>query len=302
MMRAILFDTYGGPEVLRIGDVALPEPAADQVKIKVAAIGINPADGKWRSGMFKARTQLLMPHIPGYDVAGVVAAVGQDVKRFRPGDRLVASMKKGAYAEYAVAEEDDCARIPDNMPFWQAAALPCAALTGMQMVEEGIVPAKGDTVLVTGATGAVGRFALHAALSAGAKVIAAVRPGYFDEALRLGACSAIALGKPAPDGMVFDSVADTVGGDMVGVLCRSVRPDGKIVTVSTTPIDPVGLPVSPRFFGYHTNDIRLSRIAADVASGAIAMPVAHRLPLAKAAEGQRLVDQGGVGGKVILEP
>lgn len=301
-MRVIQFSNYGGPEVLQLGEAETPQPGPGQVQIAVAAIGINPADGKWRSGMLSSRVTLEMPHVPGYDVAGVVSAVGTDVTDFKVGDRVTGSLKKGAYAETAVADATACAKLPDSLEFWQAAALPCPALTGVQLIEEGVAPQTGEIVLVTGATGAVGRFALHAALSLGAKVVAAVRPAYFDEARALGAAEVIAMGETPPAGMVFDHVADTVGGPSAAVLCRNLKPEGKLVTVSTTPIDPAGLPVAPKFFGYHADGPRLARIAADVASGKASMPVARRLPLASAEEGQRLVDQGGAGGKVILEP
>lgn len=299
-MRAIQFDTYGGPEVLHMGEAAEPQADEGQVQIKVAAVGVNPADGKWRSGMFQKTRELAMPHIPGYDVAGVISAVGTGVDGFKVGDRVAATVK-AAYAEVAVADAGACAHVPEGMELWQAAALPCPALTGVQLIEMGIEPKSGDAVLVTGATGAVGRFAAHAALAMGAKVIAAVRPAYFDETRGLGVSEVIALDQPVPEGMRFDHVADTVGGPAVAALCRHLKEGGRIVTVSTTPIDPAGLPSAPKFFGYKPIGTRLEQILRDVATGAASMPVARRLPLASAAEAQRLVEQGGAGGKIVLE-
>ncbi len=188
------------------------------------------------------------------------------------------------------------------MDFAQAAALPCAALTGSELVEEGIQPKPGQTVLITGATGSVGRFAVKAAKDLGANVVAAVRPSYFDEARKLGADEVIALGSSPPTGMSFDHIADTVGGADVAKLALSIKAGGLLLTVGTVPIPSEGLAVTPTFFGYHPDGARLSRIVADVAGGAVLVPVVKRLPLARAAEAHMFMAAGGVGGKVILEP
>lgn len=300
-MRAVQFDDYGPPEVLHLAETERPQPKPGQVLIEVQAIGVNPADHKWRAGMFRKIRPLQLPYIVGYDVAGMVAAIGDGVAAFKPGDRVVASVAH-AYAEYAAAEPGSCARLPDDFGFSEAAALPCAALTGVQMVEDVIRPNANQTVLVTGATGAVGRFALYAACGLGAKVVAAVRPAYMDEALRLGAKAAIPLDGEVPKGMQFDHVADSVGGPGVAQLCRNVASSGSICTVSTTPIDAAGLPTTPKFYGYHHDGERLAQLVRDVKAGLVRMPIARRLPLTEAAEAHRLMEAGGLSGKIILEP
>jgi NADPH:quinone reductase-like Zn-dependent oxidoreductase len=300
-MRAVQFEEYGPAEVLHLVDVETPAAGPGQVQLRVAAAGVNPADFKWRAGLFQTMMPLTFPHVLGYDAAGTVTAVGPGVTRFKTGDRVVATVKSG-YAEYAVTDEALCALLPEALDFAQGAALPCAALTGVQLVEQGICPEKGQTVLVTGATGSVGRFSVQAALALGAHVVAAVRPSYFDEARQLGANEVISIEDGDREGLAFDHVADTVGGPAVAKLCRHVAPGGVIATVATTPIDPEGLPTAPKFFGYNPNGARLARIVDDVASGVIPMPVARRLPLAEAAEAHRLMEAGGLRGKVILEP
>ncbi len=302
-MKAIEFDDYGPPEVLHIADVETPEAGPGQVQLRVAAASVNPADVKWRSGALRSFSSvaLTLPHIVGYDVSGTVLSAGPGVNRFRPGDRIVTALPKAGYAEVAVAEEAACAHLPDDVDFVQAAALPCAALTGVQMVERAIAPHRGETILITGATGAVGRFALAAALDMGTRVIAAVRPAYVDEALQLGAHQVILLDGSA-DAPQVDHVADTVGGPEVASLCRNVKPGGKIVTVSTTPIDPQGLPSPVEFFAYTREGERLARIVEDIARGKCSMPVVRRFPLASAAAAHRLMEAGGVGGKIVLEP
>jgi NADPH2:quinone reductase len=236
----------------------------------------------------------------GLDAAGTVIAVGEGVTAFKVGDRVAASVREG-YAEILAADASSCGHIPAGMDFAQAAGLPCAALTGVQAIEDEIKPRKGQTVLITGATGAVGRFVLLAALAAGVRVVAAVRPAYFDEARALGAHVVIPLEGADTSGLAFDHVADTVGGPAVAALCRFVAAGGAICTVATTPIDPAGLPSTPKFFVYRHDGTRLEKIMHDVASGVASMPVARKLPLASAPEAHRLMEAGGIRGKIVLE-
>jgi NADPH2:quinone reductase len=304
-VRAIQMDGYGGPEVLKLGEAPTPEPGPGEVRVKAAAVGVNPADFKWRQGWFKDMIPFSFPHIPGYDVAGVVDAVGAGVAELSKGDRVVTMtppQKQGAYAEYVVVAAADTAKIPVNLAFATAAALPTPGLTGVQLVEEFIRPAAGETVLVTGAVGGVGRFSAFAAKQLGARVVAAVRGSQADEARALGADEVIILGEQDWSGAPFDHVADTVGGPEVAKLCRYVKPGGRIGTVSTTPIDPAGLPVEPVFFAYHADKARLAQLADIAARGELPVPVGPRLPLAEAGEAQRLMEKGGQGGKIVLEP
>lgn len=299
-MQVMQTDEYGPPEVLRLAEVMAPSAGPSQVQIRVVATGVNPADYKWRAGLLHAMAPLNFPHVLGYDVAGVVTALGESVSRFSVGDRVVATVA-GGYAEVAVADEAACALLPENIDFVQAAALPCPALTGVQMVEEGIRPKKGETVLVTGATGGVGRFAVSAAAALGAHVVAAVRSSYLDQAQELGADEVIPLDRDVVNRQ-FDHVADTVGGDAAANLCRLVAPSGTIMTVATTPIEPEGIPVPVNFFAYRSDGARLAQIVASVADGSITMPVARCFPLSDAAAAHRLLEAGGVGGRIVLEP
>jgi NADPH:quinone reductase-like Zn-dependent oxidoreductase len=299
-MKAIQFEQYGAPDVLHLAEVNTPVAGPGQIRVRVAAVGVNPADFKWREGMFRERVPLQLPHVVGYDIAGTVDTIGPQVTAYRVGERIVASVRSG-YAEFAIADEKNCAAIPDGLDFATAASLPCAALTGVQMIEDAVKPRKGQTLLITGATGAVGRFALHAALALGTRVIAAVRPTYFDEARKLGAQQVVGLQDGNNAALSFDHVADTVGGPQVATLCRHLVPGGSIITVSTTPIDPAGLSATPTFFAYRTDGMRLAQILNQVVTGEVAMPIARRLPLARAAEAHRLIESGGLSGKIILE-
>ena len=138
-MRVIQFDSYGTPDVLYLAEVDTPTATAGQIRLQVAAVGVNPADFKWRQGMFREIVPLQLPHVVGYDVAGIVDAVGPGVSLFHKGDRVVATVRAG-YAEFALADETAVTRLPAGIDFATAASLPCAALTGVQLIEDGVRP------------------------------------------------------------------------------------------------------------------------------------------------------------------
>jgi NADPH2:quinone reductase len=304
-MRVIEFSGYGPPEVLKAGTRTFPAPMAGQVSVDVAASGVNPADGKWRSGMFRDMAPLSLPHIPGYDVAGIVSALGEGVDGVAVGDRVVIMLHPftaGGYAERVLAEAGSIARLPDALDLELAASLPTPALTGVQMIREYIRPDPGETVLITGALGAVGRFALQTALEAGAVVIAAVRADQVDEALLLGAADTIVIGQPVAAGVRFDHVADTVGGPDVAALCRFVGHQGRIVNVATTPIDPTDLPVVPTFMGVRPDGAMLASIVHALGAGRLTTLPVRAMPLGEAAEAQRLVEAGGLRARIVLKP
>lgn len=277
----------------------MPAPGPGEVLIRVRAIGVNPADGKWREGMFKERIALTLPHIGGYDVAGEIAAGAL------PAGARVAAMldpiRAGAYAEYSVATLDRIAILPDTLDFAMAAAAPTPGLTGVQIIEEALDVQPGYRVLITGAVGIVGRFAVHAAKARGAHVIAAVRASATAEAKSIGADETIALDGAPYAGATFDRIADTIGGAVVAPLCRHVGAGAIIKTAATTPIPADGVPVPITFYPVHADAARLARLLGAMASGGMRIPIAARLPLADAAEAQRRVAAGGLGGKIILE-
>ncbi|MGO9512716.1 MAG: NADP-dependent oxidoreductase [Steroidobacteraceae bacterium] len=304
-MRAVVFDDYGAPEVLRLREVDTPSAGAGQILIRIAAAAVNPADVKWRAGMFRGHAPIVFPHILGYDVAGTIESVGAGVTDFARGDRVAAMLdtrSKGGYAEFVAIAAHAAAKIPVDLNFPIAAAIPCAGLTGVQIIEESIQPKRGETVLITGATGAVGRFGLFAAIRRGVRVVAGVRASHAAEALALGAAQVVILGAEDSTGPPFDHVFDTVGGPAVARLCRHLAPGGLIRTAATTPIDPEGLSTQPVFVPLHQDCQGLRALAEDVAAHRIPVPIARRMPLEAAIEAHRLLEAGGLGGKIILEP
>jgi NADPH:quinone reductase len=304
-MRAIVFDNYGPAEVLRAAEVPQPVPTGSDLRVRVMFAGVNPADFKWRAGMFRDLVPLQLPHVLGYDVAGTVDACDEAVSGFRIGMSVAGMLDpvaKGGYAEFALLAASSAARLPDGLDPAVAAAVPTAGLTGVQLVEDHVRPEVGQRVLVTGATGAVGRFAVFAARRRGARVIAAVRASQVDAARALGCDSVVVLGEPPSVGLSFDHLIDTVGGADVASLCRLVTRGGRIRTAATTPIDPQGLPGAPEFVAVRPDGLRLAALLADVRSGAVSVPIARRLPLECAAEAHRLIEAGGLGGKIVLRP
>ncbi|PJG46109.1 alcohol dehydrogenase [Sphingobium sp. LB126] len=298
-MKAIVINRHGGPEVLEPADLPPPQPQPGEALVRILAAAVNPADGKWRAGLFESFAPVGFPHILGYDVAGeVIGGEG-----FAPGARVFGMLdpfRKGGYAEQVAVAADHLALVPDGLDLPTAAAIPTAGLTGLQMVERGLDLQAGQRLMLTGALGAVGRFALFAAKERGAHVTAAVRAAHVEAVRALGADDVIALGEEDWTGAPFDHVIDTVGGEAVGALCRRLKPGGRVLTAATTPIPRDGLPSAPEFFAVVPSGADAARLAAAVAQGRIAVPIARILPLDQAAAAQRLVDAGGLNGKVIL--
>ena len=302
-MRVVMFDHYGGPEVLYLGSRDKPAPGPGEVLIRVERIGVNPADAKWRGGMFASFAPLRFPHVGGYDVAGVIEQSNDP--RLPPGARVAAMLdpfSQGGYAEFVATEAARVAPIPEGLGFAEAAAAPTPGLTGVQAVEEQIEAQAGDTILVTGATGFVGRFAVHAAKRRGARIVAAVREKQRAEANRIGADEVVVLGGENWSGPPFDHVIDTVGGQAIAALCRRLKPGGQIRTAATTPIPHEGLPAEPVFFAVHPDASRLAALLEAVAAGEVEIGIERELPLECAGEAHRLVETGGLRGKIVLCP
>src|SRR3569833_395745 len=192
-MKAVRIHAYGGPEQLQFEtDVPDPEVGPTSVLIRSAAARVNPIDWKVRSGARQKDFPQQMPAILGRDVAGVVQAVGPNVHNFKVGDR-VAAFTTQAYAELVAVEAAIVTHLPDGIDLQEAAAIPLAALTGDQLVRVATKGESGETILVSGALGSVGRAAVHTARKLGAKVIAGVRGKQLSEAQALGAWNVVAI-------------------------------------------------------------------------------------------------------------
>ena len=168
-MQAIQVQDYGGPEVLALKQAPRPEPNADQVLIRLKAAGVNPADWKYQAGYYKQYMSLTFPWTPGLDGSGVIEAVGANVTTLKKGDEVY-GIVSGGYAEYALALANEVQPKPSGITFEEAAAIPLGALTAWGVIDAAQVE-KGQRVLVHGAAGGVGGFAVQLARWKGAQVI-----------------------------------------------------------------------------------------------------------------------------------
>ncbi len=302
-MKAIVLHQYGGPEQLRYEDADRPEYADNEVLVRVKATSVNPIDFKLRSGAAKARMPLELPAILGRDLAGEVVETGRSVKGFSKGMRVMA-LANGTYAEYTVAKADILAPIPSALDFEKAAALPLAVTTGAQLIERGVKPQRGQTILVTGALGSVARVAIHVARKHGVRVLAGVRAAERDQAAQLTADGVVAIDSEEEIGHLhdLDAIADTVGGTTIQRLLKSIRAGGVLGSV-------LGVPEGAQNYNIHVEPMmavpdasRLSQLAEDFACGEFSIPIARTMKLQEAPEAQRLAEKGSVGGKIILIP
>ncbi len=301
-MKAVLMNGYGGVDQLVYGDAPEPKPQAGEVLVKVAATSINPIDWKIRRGDMKDRMPLPLPAILGRDVAGTVASLGPNTDGFNPGDRVM-GLVNHAYAEFLVAKRETLTRIPDTLETEDAAALPLVLTTGAQLIENGVQPKPGQTVLVTGALGSVGRTAVYVARKHGMTVIAGVRASERAKAEELGADRIVAIDQEqgiASLGEV-DAIADTVGHDVITKLMPYIRNSGVLATVLGKPdgADGKNFTVRPVFAQPDAN--RLHQLAEAVAAGEFSIPISKRMKLSQAREAQRTAEKGGVG-KILLVP
>jgi NADPH:quinone reductase-like Zn-dependent oxidoreductase len=303
-MKAVLLHEYGGPEKLKFED-GVPEPqvSGDTVLIAAAAASVNPIDWKVRSGARQKDFPLSFPAILGRDVSGIVRAVGPNVTHFKPGERVLAFSNK-TYAEMVAVSGAELTHLPDGLDLADAAAIPLIALTGEQLVRLAAKVQKGQTVVVTGALGSVGRAATHAAKKLGAEVIAGVRRNRLAEAASLGVAGVVALDDDQALARLgpVDAVADTVGGEVAARLIARVKQGGTFGYASMLPEGTQALHPAvtiTRVFAV-PDPSKVREFAEDVRDGKFILPIGRRLPLADVAEAHRLGERGGVGKIVLL--
>jgi NADPH:quinone reductase-like Zn-dependent oxidoreductase len=298
-MKAAVLKGFGGVDQLEVREMAEPDVHAGEVKVRVVATSINPIDWKLREGAKRPGMPLELPAILGRDAAGEVVAVGAGVTRLRVGAR-VAGLVTGGYGELVVARDDAWAEVPASMNLVDAAALPLVTLTGSELVDDAIKPHAGMTVLVTGALGSVGRTAVYTAKLRGAKVWAGVRAAQVTAAAQLGVDGVVALDDDRAQPPTFDAVADTVGGAPLQHILDHVRRGGVIASVVGEAPGLRERGLESRHIWAHPDHERLAALVRAVADGALAIPIAKRLPLDRIREAHQLA-QAGAGGKVIVE-
>ena len=301
-MKAAVIHRYGGPNVLQYEDYPDPVAGAGEVLVRVAAAGVNPVDTFDRSGQTKDWRPLQFPAVIGWDLAGTVASLGAGVKGFAVGERVLA-WAYHTYAELCVVKSELLAKVPAGLELSQAAALPLVGLTGSQLVAVASGAKAGQTVLVSGASGSVGRAAVFAARELGARVIAGVRRAQLEAAAQLGADQLVALDDPQALGRLapVDVVANTVRGKTAEQLLARVRPGGVFASVTGAPSNAKDFPaVRVVAFVSKQDSTALQHLADAAHEGRFLIPVDRRLPLKDAAVAHAALEKGGVG-KIVLQ-
>jgi NADPH:quinone reductase len=310
-VKAIVVRQHGDPSVLCWDEVADPEPGEGQVRIAVHAAGTNPVDAGIRADGTWAGTAL--PWVPGYDVAGVIDAVGPGVTDLAPGSRVAAMTQfpgqGGGYAEFAVVDAAEAALLADSVSFVAAAAVPLAGGTAWEVIERLALP-RGARLLVLGASGGVGSFLLQLAAVSGIEAVAVGRREHHDRLRRLGAVAtldytdgqATSGGGRADVGRV-DAIADLVGGSAPARWLTMLRDYGQIASIQPPELDlDALLDANVTFHGVLIGNrpARTRTLVDMLATGDLTAHVPHVLPLSEAEQAHRLLEGGHAGGKVVL--
>jgi NADPH:quinone reductase-like Zn-dependent oxidoreductase len=323
-MKAIVQDTYGSADVLQLREIGQPAPGDGEVLIQVRAAGADP--GVWH--MMTGVPYLMRvigfgfrrPKVPvrGLALAGVVVAAGPGATRFQPGDEVLGTCRTGSFAEYAVARQDRLAAKPAALTFEQAAALPVSAVTALQAVRDQAKVQAGQRVMITGAGGGVGTFAVQLAKASGASVTGVCGPAKADLVRSIGADSVIDYTRQEIDhgGSRYDVIIDISGSRPLSVLRRALAPRGVLVLTGGDRYDrPVLIGMSRQarapflsmFTGQQLRVFIAKESAADyqalaqlAESGTIAPVIDRTYPLADAADAIRRIAAGHAAGKGII--
>ena len=322
LMRAMVIDRFGGPEVLRLAQVPVPAPGPGEVLIKVSHAGVNPADWKCREGWLAPFFEYRFPFVLGFDLAGTVVKADEGSAGFAPGDRVVAYSRQGqgqwgSYAEYVIASADGIAHLPPGLDEVEAAAIPTAGITAWEGLFEAGRLGAGQKVLVHGGAGGVGSYAIQLARHAGAEVAATCGPANQDYVRDLGAALAIdyrdgdvgaKLAQWAPRGV--DMILDAVGCGSLPRAPEMVKRGGIIAAIATLVADEAphdaasavqrDVRIVPTMGNYARSGAQLRQLVALFGQGELRSPPLSILPLQQAAEAHRRVQSGHVRGKIVL--
>jgi NADPH:quinone reductase-like Zn-dependent oxidoreductase len=299
-MKAVVVHQYGGPEVLKFEEYPDPVPGPGEVLVRVAATSVNPIDYKRRAGLTKDFYPIKFPGLMGVDIAGTVVKVGPGVEGFSIGDQVFA-IADGTYAELCVVKAASLAKIPKGLDLIQAAALPLVTTTGNELISATGIKS-GQTVLVAGAAGNVGRSAVFTAKQRGATVIAGVLKKQMEVAKDIGADEVVATDDDYAIANLppLDAVADTVNGKTAEKLIAKVKQGGVFASVLGAPQNAEKFPSVKVIPVYATPDAKTLQFMAEaVRDGKLVIPISRKLPLSNAGEAQTAAEKGGIG-KVLL--
>jgi NADPH:quinone reductase-like Zn-dependent oxidoreductase len=309
-MKAVQVHNYGGPEVLRFEDAPRSTPGPGEFLTRVQAASVNAIDWEARAGFLKDVFPLPLPYIPGWDVSGIVEAVGSGVTKFKKGDEVyarpdAARIGKGTYAEYVVVKETEAALKPKSVDHVHAAAIPVVGLTAWQALFETAALRKGQRILIHGAAGGVGSFAVQLAKWKGAHVIGTASGRNLAFLQELGVDEPIDYEKTRFEDVVYDVdvVLDTQGGDTQNRSWKVLKKGGILVSIVAPPSaeEAAKHGVRSAFFSSHPSSSQLSEIAKLVDAGKLKAVVETVLPLADARRAHELNETGHARGKIVLK-
>ena len=309
-------DRFGAADVLHHAERPVPAPGRGQAQVRVAAASVNPVDLQTRSGKVLSSDDTMFPLVLGWDAAGVIEQVGDDVDGIRVGDRVAAMTfqpadQNGTYAQIVNLDAGLLAPIPDGLGLAEAATLPLAGLTAAQLIHT-VGPDPGATLLVNGATGAVGRLVVQLATRAGITVIAVAGPADRELVTALGATHIVdrgdfrgAVRDLYPAGV--DAAVDMIGRETARAALASVSDGGSFATIFSDYEDPTSTIEPERgirvdYVTVHPDTPELIRLLEAAARDELATTIERTYPLTEAAEAHRRQEQGGLRGKLVLLP
>ncbi|MFN8075357.1 MAG: NADP-dependent oxidoreductase [Kineosporiaceae bacterium] len=311
-MQAVRFHTYGDADVLAVEDVAIPTPGPDQVRLRVAGTTYNPVEGAIRAGFMTQAIPVALPHTPGVEVSGTVDALGEGVNDLAVGDAVVGFLPldgDGASSDYALAPAAVLTTAPTTVPLADAAALPLVGLTAWQALFDHGGLTAGQRVLINGAGGSVGGYAVQLARGAGAHVIATASPRDAARVAELGADEVLDH-TAAPVAAQLDEPVDllvnlaNVDADTLAALAARVRDGGVVVTTTVrvpAPSDPARGVRGVDLFVRSDAD-QLAHLVRLVDGGALRVEVAERVGLADVADVHARAGAGALRGRVVVIP
>jgi NADPH:quinone reductase-like Zn-dependent oxidoreductase len=305
-MKAVVAHEYGGSGVLKLEEIAVPEPKENEVLVRVMASGVNPADPLIVSGKFAREFGTHLPLIPGYDMAGIVEKVGNKVTKLKAGDAVYAYLLfGGGWAQYCLTNEGEAALKPKSLSYIEAAAVPLAALTAWQALVDAAHVQTGQTVLIQGGSGGVGSFAIQIAKAKGARVIATASTPNQDLLKQLGADVAIDYTKTKFEEVAkdVDVVLDTAGSETLSRTYGVMKKGGVITLIhgdlNKAELDKRGIRAIPIFS--HPNAAELAEITRLIEEGKIKPVVSETLPLSAAAQADEQAETHHTRGKIVLQ-
>jgi NADPH:quinone reductase-like Zn-dependent oxidoreductase len=302
-VKAVRFEEYGGLDVLKVEDVARPEPGPGQVLVEVKAAGINPGEAKIRGGLLHARWPATFPSGEGSDLAGVVAGTGPGVTKWSAGDEVIGfTDNRASQAEYALVEEKNLTDRPAGVPWQVAGGLFVVGATAYAAVRA-VAVTEGDTVVVSGAAGGVGSIAVQLARLAGATVIGLAGPANHEWLSGHGVIPVTygdgVAGRIRDAAGKVDAFIDTFGAEYVELALElGVEPSRVNTVVNFEAVERYGVKSEGNAFGASASV--LAELAGLIVEGKLEVPVAATYPLAQVQDAYRRLAQGHILGKIVL--